>query len=296
MSDFVLSTCSTADMRKEYFEKRKVSYICFHYSINGQQYSDDLWQTISPKDFYNEIKEKNVEVKTSQVNYNEFVNYFTPFLESGKDILHISLSSGLSGEYTSAVMAKKDLEAKYPERKIYIVDSLAASSGQGLIVDTLADMRDNGKNITEIYRWIEENKLYLNHWFFTDDLTFFMRGGRISKVAGFIGTLFKVCPVLNVDYDGKLVPRLKVRTRTRCIEEVVEKMHQNAEHGLKYNKKCFISHSDCIENAGRLACKIEEHFKHLNGHVVINNIGTTIGSHTGPGTVALFFWGANPRY
>ncbi len=292
MSDFILSTCSTADMSKEYFEKRKINYVYFHYSINGTQYTDDLWQSISPKDFYNKIKDKNTEVKTSQVNYDEFVNYFTPFLEAGKDILHVCISSGLSGAYTSALMAKKDLQIKYPERKIYIVDSLAASSGQGLIMDTLANMRDSGKNITEIYSWIEENKLRLHHWFFTDDLTFFIRGGRVSKVAGFIGTLFKICPVLNVDYRGKLVPRLKVRTRDRCIEEVINKMFEYAEEHLDYNKKCFISHSDCIENAGRLACKIEKDFKKLNGHITINNIGTTIGSHTGPGTVALFFWGS----
>lgn len=294
MNTFVLSCCSTADMSKEYFEKRNIKYACFHYSINGKQYLDDLGESMTLDQFYDTIKDKNVDVKTSQVNYDEFLNYFTPFLEDGKDILHICISSGISGAYTSAVMAKKDLELKYPKRKIYIVDSLAASSGQGLIVDTLADMRDEGKSIDEIYNWIEQNKLRMHHWFFTDDLTFFIRGGRVSKVSGFIGTLFKICPVLNVDTIGKLIPRLKVRTKAKCEDEVLKKMCEYAEDGLNYNKKCFISNSHCFEDAKSLATKIENKFKNLNGKVMINDIGTTIGSHTGTGTVALFFWGT-PR-
>ena len=292
MNTFVLSCCSTADMTKAYFEKRNINYVCFHYSINGKQYIDDLGESMSSDEFYERIKDKNTDVKTSQVNYDEFLNYFTGFLEEGKDILHVSISSGLSGAYTSALMAKKDLEVKYPERKIYIVDSLAGSSGQGLIMDTLADMRDDGKNIDEIYNWLEKNKLCMQHWVYTDDLTFFIRGGRISKVSGFIGTLFKVCPIINVDVNGKLVPRMKVRTKTKCTDEVLKKMCQYAENGLDYNKKCFISNANCFKDAKSLANKIEEKFKKLNGKVLINNIGPTIGSHTGPGTVALFFWGS----
>lgn len=294
MNDFVLSCCSTADMSKEYFEKRNIKYACFHYSINGKEYMDDLGKSMPLDQFYDTIKNKNTEVKTSQVNYDEFLNYFTPFLENGKDILHICISSGLSGAYTSAVMAKKDLEIKYPERKIYIVDSLAASAGQGLIMDTLADMRDAGKNIDEIYDWIEKNKLRMHHWFYTDDLTFFIRGGRVSKVSGFIGTLFKICPVLNVDVNGKLIPRLKIRTKAKCADAVIEKMAELADDGLDYSKKCFISNSCCFEDAKLLADKIEKKFKKMDGSVLISDIGTTIGSHTGTGTVALFFWGA-PR-
>ncbi len=294
MNSFILSSCSTCDMSKEYLEQRNIKYLCFHYSVNNKQYTDDLWQSISPDKFYNTICQKDTSVKTSQANYEEYLKYFTPFLEEGKDILHICLSSGLSGAYTSAVMAKKDLEIKYPERKIYIVDSLAASSGEGLIMDKLADMRDEGESIEEIYKWIEKNKLRLNHWFFTDDLTFFIRGGRVSKVAGFIGTLFKICPVLNVDVNGKLIPRLKVRTKAKCIDEVISKMVTFANDGINYAEKCFISHSYCEADANKLAEKVKSKFKKLKAPIVINNIGSTIGSHTGPGTVALFFWGA-PR-
>ncbi len=291
MSNYVLSCCSTADLSKGHFEKRNISYVCFHYSINGKQYPDDLGQTMTFNEFYQTIKDKNVHLQTSQVNVDQFINYFTPFLEKKRDILHICMSSGLSGVYNSAVIAKNELESKYPDRKIYVVDSLAASSGLGLLMDDLADMRDSGKGIDELHQWLEENKRKMNHWLFSSDLTFFIRGGRVSKTAGFVGTLLKICPVLNVNADGKLVPLLKVRTKEKAIDELLNKMVENAENGPNYSGKCYISHSDCREDAQILANKIEEKFKNLNGKVIVNSIGTTIGSHTGPGTVALFFWG-----
>ncbi|MBQ6143254.1 MAG: DegV family protein [Clostridia bacterium] len=291
MNPYILSCCSTFDLDKEYFEKRNISYACFHFSINGKNYTDDLGQSISFKDFYKKISPKGTEVKTSQVNVGEFIEYFTPFLEKGLDILHVSLSSGLSGAYNSALIAKKELEEKFPERKIYVLDSLAASSGGGLLMDKLADLKDDGKTIDELFNWAEENKLYLHHWFFSTDLSFYIRGGRISKAAGLVGTILKICPVLNVNRLGKLTPILKVRTKEKAIEEAFKKMVENANGGEDYAERCFISHSDCYEDAKALADLIENHFKHLKGKVKINYIGTTIGSHTGPGTVALFFWG-----
>lgn len=291
MNKYILSCCSTFDMSKKYFEKRDINYVCFHYNLNGKQYLDDLGETMSFEEFYDTIKNKNVKVSTSQVNVDEFINYFTPFLENGKDILHVSLSSGLSGAYNSALIAKNELMKKFPERKIYIIDSLGGSSGGGLIMDKLANMRDSGSDIDELHSWIEENKLKLHHWFFSSDLSFYIRGGRISKASGFIGTILKICPVLNVNNKGKLIPRLKIRTKEKAIDELVSKMETHARNGINYSEKCFISNSDCYEDAKRLAEKIEHKFKNLNGKVVINSVGTTLGSHTGPGTVALFFWG-----
>ena len=291
MNKYILSCCSTFDLPKEHFEENDIRYICFHYYLNGKQYPDDLGQTMSFEEFYEALKDKNVDVKTSQVNSDEFIQYFTPFLENGNDVLHLCMSSGLSGAYNSALMAQKELQKKFPERKIYIVDSLAGSSGGGLIMDKLAKLRDSGMNIDEIHEWIKENKIKMNHWFFSMDLTFFIRGGRISKTAGLIGTMLKICPILNVNAEGKLVPILKVRTKEKAIDEMLAKMEQNAEGGLDYSGKCFISNSACYEDAKKLADKINEKFKNLEEKVKINNIGTTIGSHTGPGTVALFFWG-----
>lgn len=292
MNKYILSCCSTFDLSKEHFEKRNIKYVCFHYSINGKQYMDDLGETMPIAEFYKIIQNKNVDLKTSQVNSEEFVNYFTPFLENGMDILHLCASSGLSGVYNSAIIAKNELEKKFPERKIYIVDTLGGSSGGGLIADTLANMRDSGKSIDELYEWIEKNKLKMNHWFCSSDLSFYIRGGRISKTAGFIGTMFKICPIMNVNNKGKLIPRSKVRSIDKAIDELLSKMEKNAENGLDYSGKCYISHSACFEDAKKLADKIEKKFKKLNGKVLINDIGTTIGSHTGPGTIALFFWGA----
>lgn len=291
MDQYILSCCSTFDLPKEHFEENNINYICFHYYLNGKQYPDDLGQTMSFEEFYETLKDKNVDVKTSQVNSDEFIKYFTPFLEKGNDILHLCLSSGLSGVYNSALIAQKELQKKFPERKIYIVDSLAGSSGGGLIMDKLAQLRNSGMSIDEIHDWVEKNKLKMNHWFFSTDLTFFIRGGRISKAAGLIGTMLKICPILNVNAEGRLVPILKVRTKEKAINEMLTKMEQNAENGLDYSGKCFISHSACYEDAKRLADKIDQKFKNLKEKVKINNIGTTIGSHTGPGTVALFFWG-----
>jgi DegV family protein with EDD domain len=159
-------------------------------------------------------------------------------------------------------------------------------------MDKLADLRDEGKSIDEVYTFAEENKLKLNHWFFSSDLTFFVKGGRVSKTAGFVGGVLNICPLLNVNYEGKLIPRQKIRTKKKAIVEIVDKMESLAEGGLDYSGKCFISNSACYEDAKAVADLIEQRFPKLCGKVRIENIGTTIGSHTGPGTVALFFWGA----
>ena len=290
MSDYVISCCSTADLSKEHFEKIDVHYCCFHYEMDGVQYSDDLGQSMDFDVFYQRMTD-GAMTKTSQINADEYEEYFTQFLSQGKDIIHLTLSSGISGTFNSANLAKALLEDKYPDRKIYVIDSLAASSGYGLLVDHLAAMRDSGATIDELAAWVEEHKLNLNHWFFSSDLTFFIRGGRISRAAGAVGTVLNICPLMNVDFEGRLIPRYKIRTKKKVIQAIVDKMAEQAEGGTDYSGKCFISHSACEEDAKAVAALVEERFPNLNGHVLINSIGTTIGSHTGPGTVALFFWG-----
>lgn len=290
MSDYVISCCSTADLSKEHFEKIDVHYCCFHYEMDGVQYSDDLGQSMDFDVFYQRMTD-GAMTKTSQINADEYEEYFTQFLSQGKDVIHLTLSSGISGTFNSANLAKALLEDKYPDRKIYVIDSLAASSGYGLLIDHLATMRDSGATIDELAAWVEEHKLNLNHWFFSSDLTFFIRGGRISKAAGAVGTVLNICPLMNVDFEGRLIPRYKIRTKKKVIQAIVDKMAEQAEGGTDYSGKCFISHSACEEDAKAVAALVEERFPNLNGRVLINSIGTTIGSHTGPGTVALFFWG-----
>lgn len=290
MSEYILSCCSTADLSEEHFRSRAVSYICFHYELDGVQYMDDLGKTMPFDKFYSAMA-NGADTKTSQINVDEFINYFEPFLKEGKDILHLSLSSGISGVVNSAMVARDTLAEQYPDRKIYVLDSLAASSGYGLLMDRLADLRDEGKSIDEVYKWAEENRLKLNHWFFSTDLTFYIKGGRISKTAGFVGGMLNICPLLNVNNLGQLIPRYKIRTKRKVIQAVVNKMEECIGEGTGYNGKCYISQSACYEDARAVADLIEQRFPELNGKVLINSIGTTIGSHTGPGTVAVFFWG-----
>ncbi len=290
MQNFVLSCCSTADLSHEHFASRGIEYICFHYTLDGVEYPDDLGQTIPFDEFYTKMTE-GADTKTSQVSAGEYMAHFEKFLSQGKDVLHITLSSGISGSYMSACGAAEMLAEKYPDRTIRIIDSLAASSGYGLLMDKLADLRDEGKTLDELVEWIEENRLKLHHWFFSSDLTFFIKGGRVSKTAGAIGGILGICPLLNVDKEGRLIPREKIRPKKRVINRIVEVMKEHATDGLDYADKCYISNSACYEDARAVADLVEAAFPKLKGKVLINNIGTTIGSHTGPGTVALFFWG-----
>jgi len=290
MSDYVISGCSSADLSLERFKARDIKVVYFHFELGGVEYPDDCGVTITPERLFKDML-AGASTKTSQIAVGEYIEHFEKELREGRDVLHLTLSSGISGTYGSACLARDELAAKYPDRKIYVVDSLAASSGYGLILDTLADMRDEGKSIDELYSWIEENKLKLNHWFFSTDLTFFIRGGRVSKTAGTFGKILNICPLLNVDNMGRLIPREKIRTKPKVIRRSYEKMTEFADKSKDYDGKCFISHSACYEDARALADLIEADFPKLNGKVEIFPIGATIGSHTGPGTVALFFWG-----
>ena len=291
MSKYVISCCSTADLSKEQMEARGLHYICFHYELNGKEYADDLGQSMPFDRFYKEMAEEGATTKTSQVNAEEYEEYCEAFLKEGYDVLHLTLSSGISGSINSANIAREELMERYPDRKLYVLDSLGASSGYGLLMDKLCDLRDEGKSIDEVYEWAKENRLKLQHWFFSTDLTFYIRGGRISKTAGTIGNILNICPLLNVDGKGKLIPREKIRGKRRVIQQIVKKMEEHAQNGTEYSGKCYISESACMEDAEAVAKLVEERFPKLNGRVEINSIGTTIGSHTGPGTVALFFWG-----
>ncbi|MBR6256756.1 MAG: DegV family protein [Lachnospiraceae bacterium] len=290
MSDFILSCCSAVDLTQEQMDNYGISYIPFHFELNGVQYTDDLGQSVPYPEFYRRMSEGE-DTKTSQVNIDEFIQYFEGFLKEGKDILHLTLSSGISGTFNSARLAKDMLEEKYPGRKLYVVDSLAASGGYGLLMVKLAELKNAGKSVDEVYEFAETQKKKLNHWFFTSDLTFFIKGGRVSKTAGFVGQMLNICPLLNVDFMGRLIPREKIRTKKKVIARIVDVMEEKAEGGRDYNGKVFITQSYCEDDAKAVAALIEERFPKIDGKVEINYIGNLIGSHTGPGTVALFFWG-----
>lgn len=290
MNQYVLSCCSTVDLTPERMQERDLRYLCFKYTVDGLECRDDMGVSMSSEELFRRMS-GGAETKTSQVSVEEYREHFEGLLQRGLDVLHVTLSTGLTGTYNSACIAREMLAEKYPERKLYVVDSLGASSGYGLIMETLADMRDGGATIDELHGWVVENRLRMHHWFFSTDLSFYVRGGRISKAAGAIGTVLNICPLLNMDNEGHLAPREKQRGKRRVIKRIVEMMEQHAENGTAYSGRCFICHSLCMEDAQTVAAMEESRFPQLNGRVEIFPIGATIGSHTGPGTMALFFWG-----
>jgi DegV family protein with EDD domain len=292
VSDYILSCCSTADLSKEHFDSRRIAYLCAHYRLDGVEYRDDLGQTLPFDKFYDALK-AGKESTTYQLNVSEYAEHFEKFLKQGLDVVHVCLSSGItSGTISAARTAAEMLASEYPDNKVYAVDSLAASSGYGLLMDKLADKRDEGLSAQELSAWAEENRLRVNHWFFSTDLTFYVKGGRISKAAGIFGGALNICPIMNMDNLGRLIPRIKARGRKNAMRESLARMTELAEGGADYCGKCYISNSNCPADARALAELVEAAFPKLDGPVEINSIGTTIGSHTGPGTVALFFWGA----
>ncbi len=290
MPEYLITCCSTADLPQEYFQRRNIPFVCFHFTMDGKEYPDDLGQSMAFDEFYRRIAAGAMPT-TSQVNVGQYLRFFEPILEAGQDVLHISISSGLSGSFQSALLARDELSSEYTQRKIEIVDSLGASSGYGLLVDLAADLRDGGASLEQVQAWVEQNKLGLHHWFFSTDLTHLRRGGRLSATSAFMGTLLHICPLMNINDQGKLIPRMKIRGKTQVISEMVHMMEVHARGGLGYTGKCFISHSACYDDARRVADLVEATFPKLAGPVQVNSIGTAIGAHTGPGTVTLFFMG-----
>lgn len=292
MRNFVLTCCSTADLPASFYQERGIPFARFHYSVNDRQYLDDLC-TLSPKEFYQEIRQ-GARTATSQVSPGEFEELWKPYLDAGQDILHISLSSGLSGVYGSASLAAEMLRQQYPERRIEVVDSLGASGGYGMLVEYAADLADDGGSIDNVKNWVLENRLHVHHWFFSSDLTTYFRGGRMRRSQFLLGSLLHICPLMNMNEKGELTPLQNVRTRRRVMELITDRMAQYALDEMMYGGRCVICHSDCLEDAKRVRDRIEARFPLQKGRVQIRDIGTAIGSHTGPGTVALFFLGT-PR-
>lgn len=289
MNDYVLSCGSTADLTKEHFKKLGVEVISFHFTLGDKEYIDDFGKTISYENFYDTMA-TGVNTKTSQPNVHEYLEYFRKFLSEGKDVLHIELSSGLSGAFNSANLAKEILVEEFLDRKLVIVDSLAASGGYGLLMSKLSEEKAKGLTFDELNDYVEENKLRLNHWFYTTDLKYFVRGGRISKVSGYVGNLLSINPILNVDDKGKLIPRIKVIGNRRVIIKLLEVMEQQVDDGLLYDGDVFITHANVPAQAEEIKTLILAKFIRVK-NVNISYIGTTIGAHTGPGTVSIFFFG-----
>ncbi len=292
-SPYVLSCCSTVDLSKEHLQARDIAYLFMEYELDGVACKDDFGATHAPKDLYARMLAGS-SASTTQVSVGGYMEHWRPFLEAGRDVLHVTLSSGISGTYGSACTARDQLAAEFPDRTIRVVDSLCASAGYGLLLDRMADLRDEGMGIDELADWAEVHRQNVQHWFFSSDLTFFVRGGRISKASGVVGGLLKICPLMYVAPDGSLKVVENIRTKRKAEKRVRDLMTELADGGAGYTGKVYMSDSDCRDDANDLAALIEEAIPGIEGGVQHFDIGATIGTHTGPGTIATFWWGS-PR-
>lgn len=289
MADYVLTCGTTADLSLQQYQENDIHYISYNYEVDGQMHLD-FDGTMDIQQFYQKIQEGS-ETKTAQINADRYEDFFEPFLKEGKDILHIEFSSGLTGGINSCNLAINNLLERYPDRQIYVVDSLSASGGYGLLMQKAAVMKKHGFEIDELRQWVEENKQNVHHIFFSTDLSHYIKGGRISATAGAIGQALGICPLMDMDKEGHLIIIDKIRTKKKTINAAIERMASNCNGKEDYKDECFINHAADLEDAIILKERIEERFPNLKDKIVINYIGPTIGSHTGTGTVALFYWG-----
>lgn len=290
MSDFILTCGSTADLGEECAKRRNIGVLPFRFRIGEEDYLDDFGKSISYKDFYEAVS-KGAKVKTSQITSGEYIEFFEPYFQKGTDVIHITLSSGLSGTYNSCLMAKSELEAKYPERKLYVIDSLCGSMGYGMLVDIAADYRDEGYCAEEIVKLTEARRSKIKALYFSPDLSAFIRGGRLSPAAGFIGTLLKIVPLLGVTGDGKLAVKKKLIGKKRAIAELVSEMVSSAADGKNYGGRCCVCHAENLVDAQTVVTEIEKAFSKLKGKCEISEIGATMGCHCGKETIAVFYEG-----
>ena len=285
MRDYTIVINNTSDLPVEYIQEHGLKVMFLPYTIDGVTY-ESMEDSLSDKEFYDKMRAGSMP-STSQATPAQAAACLEPLLQEGKDVLCIAFSSGLSGTYQSICLAVQDLQEKYPDATIRVVDSLCASMGEGLFVHKAVMLKEAGKSLDEVAQWLEENKLHLCHNFTVDDLFFLHKGGRVSKTTAIVGSALGIKPVLHVDDEGKLVPVGKVRGRKQSLIALVDRMVKQVQ-GVE-NDMVFISHGDCLQDAEFVRDLVREKTGVQN--FMINYIGPTIGAHSGPGTVALFFMG-----
>ena len=286
MREFKILTDNTADLPESYIQAHDLTLAWLPYLLDGETYARE--NTLDYPTFYARMRAGSMPT-TSQVNPQQAREVLEAVLRQGYDVLYIAFSSGLSGTYNSVRMAVEELSGEYPEATIAVVDSLCASLGEGLLVHKAVQMKEAGKSLGEIREWLEANKLHLCHVFTVDDLNHLYRGGRVSRTAAFLGTLANIKPMLHVDDEGHLIPLSKVRGRKKSLIALVDAMEKQIGSWRDKNDIIFISHGDCIEDAQYVADLIKDRFGYES--FLINHVGPTIGAHTGPGVVALFYMG-----
>ncbi|MGN0114339.1 MAG: DegV family protein [Acutalibacteraceae bacterium] len=287
---FILSCESTVDLPYKYMQERNIPVVFYSYAIDGEEFVDDMGRDPEalPR-FYSFLKDGKMP-STSQINEYQYEDYLDELLKKG-DVLHIAFGSGMTPSVKNAVKAAESLKEKYPDRKLVIIDSLCSSSGYGMLVDGAADIADKGCTLEETAQWVMDNRQYIHHQFFSTDLKYYRRSGRVSGPAAMIGTILSICPIMRLDDEGKIIAYGKVRGKAAAIKTTLDTMEQHAVGGKNYSGKCWICHSNCIDDAKQTESAILERFPNVKGKTKICDIGTIIASHCGPGTVAVFFHG-----
>ncbi|MBE6989561.1 MAG: DegV family protein [Ruminococcaceae bacterium] len=287
---FILSCCSTVDLPYDYMEQRDIPVLSYTYRVDGKEYLDDMGRDRDARPrFYRMLAEGKLP-QTSQINVATYMAFFEKLLQQG-DLLHVAFTSGQSASVNNAYVAARELQERYPHRKIAVVDSLCSSSGYGLLVDAAADLRDAGVTLEEAEKWLLENRNKVHHQFFSSNMTQFRRTGRVSGAAAAVATILGICPLMRLDAAGAIKAYDKVRGKKRAVEATVKTMAEHAQGGTDYGQRCWVCHSDCPEDAQILIDALEAQFPKLRGHIRLCDIGPVIGSHSGPGTVAVFFFG-----
>ena len=287
MSDYVIVTDSSADLPAELVQELEVEVLPLSFTIQGKSYRNyPDGREMELRSFYQMLRAGEMAT-TSAVNVADYTAILEPLLQSGKDVLVLAFSSGLSTTYQSSVIAVEELREKYPGRKLFTVDTLCASMGQGLLVWLAVQEKRKGASIEAVRDWVEANKLHLCHWFTVDDLHFLKRGGRVSAATAVVGSMLSIKPVLHVDNEGHLINMSKARGRGASLTALVDHMEQTAIDPA--GQTIFISHGDCLADAQKVAGEVKRRMGVKE--VVLNDIGPVIGAHAGPGTVALFFLG-----
>ncbi len=290
MHSFILSCESTVDLPFSYVQGRGVPVLFYTYVMNGTDHEDNMGRDPEAlKEFYRELNQGHF-LKTSQLNEFRYVEFFDTLLQKG-DLLHIAFGSGMTASVQNAYLAADEMRKKYPNRKIVVVDSMCSSSGYGLLVDYAADMRDAGCSMEDVEKWLMEHRQKVHHQFFSTDLTHYRRSGRMSGAAAMLGAILNICPIMRLDDAGRIIAYDKVRGKKNAIRETVRTMEVHAQDGANYSGKCFISHSQCPEEAQEARDAVAARFPNLAGKIQIFDIGTIIAGHCGPGTVAVFFLG-----
>lgn len=285
-NSFIILTDSCCDMPISYIRGNKIPFVSLSYVLDGKTTKDDFGQKTDYQDFYSDMR-KGQMPSTTQVNVYQYTELFKEYLKKGLDIIYIGFSSALSGSFNSAAVAAENIKGEFPDRKIAAIDSLCASMGEGLLLYYAMKMKSEGADFDTIVKWANENKGKLNHWFTVDDLNHLQRGGRLSKAQAIIGSILNIKPILNIDENGKLVAREKIRGRKQALETLVAKAEKYIIEPEK--QVVFISHGDCYKEALFVENLLREKLKVKD--VNINFVGPVIGAHAGPGTVAIFFFG-----